>query len=1099
VIISVNFLMNSHFYNHLKFVIHFYLLVSSSEFIAQTNFTTVQDGNWDDPLTWGTVSFPTSSDHVIVNHVVTYNTGLTGGQELEHNGNITINVSGELTLLMANTSSFAFDKAALGLNFEVFGILTTGGRLFNYGFLQFHQGSVITIGNDLRVFGNSTTLIDTELNLDDDIYIFGPFDPVGNTGPSICGTVTANGEFVGFANLNDLDGTTSALQFRGADPLNPFDPPLASLDNICSGFQIFIFPPPPTVVEGTGSFGPLVDGVITMGISGSPFSENGGAATVRATLSTMNDSDVTVTLTASGTAINGVDYSLSDNEILIPAGSLSGNITVDGINDLLDEDDETIILDVDHGTNGSEQTPQQVTATITDDDNSPLVSLSLTGSPLAENAGIATVTANLSNPSSNDITIDLSFSGTATNGTDYTPSDNMILITAGNTSRDITITGIDDPIDENNETVIIDITNVSNGTEDGAQQVTAIIADDDDDIPQVTLGLSPGDIAEDGGSSMVTASLSKASMSNVDVGLQLTGTAGNGTDYNLNNSIFISAGNVSGSIALSAINDNINEDDETIIIDILSITNAVEDGEQQVTATIIDDDAIPFITGENIEITEGDQKNSLVSFNLTLSNPSEKTISVDYSTAENTALANSDFVFAEASMLIFNPGETSRTIDLEIIGDNQAEGDEIFFVNLSNPDNAMLQNMQMEVTIKDDDSTPQAMDDVFSINEDQVLSVGPPGILSNDNDEDGDALTITKNSGPENGTFSLNQDGSFEYGPAKDFDGIDGFTYVLSDGTNESEEASVSINIAPVNDPPTISSIEDQIIEQGEMTEPLIFKIGDTETPVEELVITFTSENLILVPNASISISGNGAERSIKITPIETETGEANIILNVSDGELSSTEEFAVIVNPNNNAPFDILLSDNRVVEDSPPGTLVGTFTTIDDDASDVHNYSLVDGEGDRDNDSFIIEDDELLTNEIFNFEEKSLLNIRVQSDDGEDTIEEMFDIIVTQTEISSAVFIPTLFSPNSDGRNDFFRVRGDAIAEIEIVIFNRFGTIVFETNDLFSAREAGWDGTHKSEKQPPGTYIWQIAGTLDDGSSLTFDGRNSGNVVLVR
>ncbi len=97
------------------------------------------------------------------------------------------------------------------------------------------------------------------------------------------------------------------------------------------------------------------------------------------------------------------------------------------------------MIDVSNVAGGIENGVQQVTATIVDDDTAPSVTLSVSPSSLAENGGLATVRAFLSNPSTQDFTVNLAFSGTA-GGADYSASGTSIVITAGNTSGSITLT-----------------------------------------------------------------------------------------------------------------------------------------------------------------------------------------------------------------------------------------------------------------------------------------------------------------------------------------------------------------------------------------------------------------------------------------------------------------------------------------------------------------------------------------------------------------------------------------------------------------------------------------------------------------------------------
>ena len=81
------------------------------------------------------------------------------------------------------------------------------------------------------------------------------------------------------------------------------------------------------------------------------------------------------------------------------------------------------------------------------------------------------------------------FTGTATNVSDYTWSTTQIAIPTGSLTGTVTITAASDTIDEDNETVIVEITSITNGTESGVQQQTVTILDDDPP-PSVTLSVA---------------------------------------------------------------------------------------------------------------------------------------------------------------------------------------------------------------------------------------------------------------------------------------------------------------------------------------------------------------------------------------------------------------------------------------------------------------------------------------------------------------------------------------------------------------------------------------------------------------------------------
>src|SRR6185503_17695470 len=114
----------------------------------------------------------------------------------------------------------------------------------------------------------------------------------------------------------------------------------------------------------------------------------------------------------------------------------------------------TFLVNISNATNATIATAAG-TGTITDDDAPPTVTLSLTGSPMAEASGDSTVTATLSAASSQTVTIDLALSGTATLTTDYSRSGTSIVIPPGGTTGSITLTSVQDTLDEVDETIVV--------------------------------------------------------------------------------------------------------------------------------------------------------------------------------------------------------------------------------------------------------------------------------------------------------------------------------------------------------------------------------------------------------------------------------------------------------------------------------------------------------------------------------------------------------------------------------------------------------------------------------------------------------------------
>ena len=123
---------------------------------------------------------------------------------------------------------------------------------------------------------------------------------------------------------------------------------------------------------------------------------------------------------------------------------------------------------------------------------------------------------------------------------------------------------------------------------------------------------------------------------------------------------------------------------------------------------------------------------------------------------------------------------------------------------------------------------PEAVNDEYSTDESTQLVVSLPGVLDNDSDIEDDPLTAVHDSGPTNGVLVFNSDGSFEYTPNADFVGEDSFSYHANDGTDDSNTATVTIQVSPQDS----DSVIDLILEQIQM---LFDKLFSVESEVAEL------------------------------------------------------------------------------------------------------------------------------------------------------------------------------------------------------------------------------------------------------------------------
>jgi gliding motility-associated-like protein len=102
--------------------------------------------------------------------------------------------------------------------------------------------------------------------------------------------------------------------------------------------------------------------------------------------------------------------------------------------------------------------------------------------------------------------------------------------------------------------------------------------------------------------------------------------------------------------------------------------------------------------------------------------------------------------------------------------------------------------------------------------------------------------------------------------------------------------------------------------------------------------------------------------------------------------------------------------------------------------------------------------------------------------------------------QVESEAFIPNLFTPNQDGKNDFLKIFGliDP-GEFSFIIYNREGNQVYVTNTASDITQSGWDGTVRGKDQPAGVYIWKVQGVYTNGQPVLLNGKDSGSVVLIR
>jgi len=103
-------------------------------------------------------------------------------------------------------------------------------------------------------------------------------------------------------------------------------------------------------------------------------------------------------------------------------------------------------------------------------------------------------------------------------------------------------------------------------------------------------------------------------------------------------------------------------------------------------------------------------------------------------------------------------------------------------------------------------------------------------------------------------------------------------------------------------------------------------------------------------------------------------------------------------------------------------------------------------------------------------------------------------DSLLVTAECSS-IYVPSAFTPNGDGLNDIFNAIGMDLKEFRLLIYNRWGEKIFQTQEI----ENGWDGTYNGNPSPLGLYIWELEAIDKNGKSFLNEFQKRGTVSLVR
>ncbi|MEO8434757.1 MAG: Calx-beta domain-containing protein, partial [Pyrinomonadaceae bacterium] len=626
---------------------------------------------------------------------------------------------------------------------------------------------------------------------------------------------------------------------------------------------------------------------------------NSGPASFTFTVALSVASSQTITVnyaTANNTAgtADG-DYLLTSGILTFNPGETSKPITVTVNGDVKFEPNESFFVNLSNPGNATISDGQGA-GTIQNDDLQPAISIN----DLSQSEGNSgttpfTFAVGLSNPSSQIITVNYALvNGTATTAdSDYTsiPA-GTLTFNPGELSKPIAVPVNGDTKFESDETFVINLSNPANATiADNEGQGT--IANDDS---QPTVSINDVSLSE-GNSGTTTftfnASLSNASSQSVTVNYATAdGSATAGSDYqSASGSVTFNPGETGKPLAVLVEGETSFESNETFVVNLTLPVNAnMGDGQGQ--GTIVNDDAQPTISINDISQGEGNSSTTPFTFNIGLSNPSSQTVTLNYTTANNTATTTDGDYALTSGTVTFTPGDTSEPITVPINGDIKFELNETFFVNLSNPTNGAIGDGQGQGTVANDDLAPTiAINDVsqsegntgttsFAFNVSlpnpsyQIITVNYTTAINTATTTDGDYSftngTATFNSGEISKPITVTVNGDMKFEPDENF-------FVnLSGPTNATISDGQGVGTIQNDDLPPTISINDLSQNEGDSgTTPFTFAVGLSNPSSQIITVNYaladgsattTDNDYTLIPAGTLTFNPGEISKPIAVS-----------------------------------------------------------------------------------------------------------------------------------------------------------------------------------------------------------------------------------------
>ena len=424
--------------------------------------------------------------------------------------------------------------------------------------------------------------------------------------------------------------------------------------------------------------------------------DEGGSIDFVVSAPSSSASEITVNYaTANGTAVAGQDYRAAQGTLTFAPGETSRTISVSTVDDSQEETVETFALALSSPVNASLDVTSAA-GTIVDDDT---VRLSVSGFSGTEGNAVKFLVMTVRHRSGLTTSVDYATrDGTAVAGQDYQAAQGTLTFAPGEWYKEVPVATLEDTRVEGAEKFALVLSAPVNARLGTASADGTIL--DNDVAPELSVADASG---SEGGILDFVVSVSSASAATITVNYATAnGTAVSGQDYQAaQGTLTFAPGATSGTVSVATVDDALYESAERFTLTLSSPQNATL-GDSSANGEIVDDDAPPQLSIAGASVVEG----GAVAFVVSASATSGQTVTVNYATADGTAVSGEDYQATQGT-LTFAPGATSATVSVATVDDALDEPAEKFALTLSSPANATLDVSSAEGWILDDDSGPQ--------------------------------------------------------------------------------------------------------------------------------------------------------------------------------------------------------------------------------------------------------------------------------------------------------------------------------------------------------------------------------------------------------